>query len=70
MKEYLRKKREDRDNKLRGTTCTVQQQIARQNSIVKASKTSSPLNIISGEKDASQTKPKSDENTCNLARDS
>ena len=69
MKEYLRKKREDRDNKLRGTTCTVQQQIARQNSIVKASKTSSTLNSISGETDGNQTKSKSDANTRNLARD-
>ena len=41
-----------------------------ENKVSKARKTSSTLNMFSGEKDASQTKPKSDENTRNLARDS
>ena len=69
MKEYLRKKREDRDNKTMGTSFNLQQN-ARQNSIVKASKTSSTLNMTSGEPDVSQTKPETDGNARNLVRDS
>ena len=49
---------------------TLQQQIARQNSIVKASKTSSTLHNISGETSGNQTKSKSDDSTRNLAKDS
>ena len=69
MKEYLRKKREDRDNKTMGTSFNLQQN-ARQNSIVKASNTFSTLKMFSGETETSQTKPESDGNTRNLARDS
>ena len=69
MKEYLRKKREDRDSKLIGKTSTLQQD-ARQYSTNMASKTSSTLTIQSGEPDVGQTKHLGKKNTRNLARDS